>query len=73
MSFDDQGIDSRKMCFEQGKACIYMSDDGKESITEEPNGVVERYVTADKLYARRWPRRPLPEGRSGVLRIPLYP
>ena len=38
--------DSRAMCFRQGKACVYASEeDGRIIITEPPGGVVERLDT----------------------------
>ena len=38
--------DSRTMCFRQGKACVYASEeDGRIIITEPPGGVVERLDT----------------------------
>ena len=42
------GTDSRRMCFEQGKAFVYMPpDDDSRVITEWPNGVIEQHVLAD--------------------------
>ena len=40
--------DSRAMCFRQGKACVYASEeDGRTIITEPPRAVVERLDTRD--------------------------
>ena len=48
--------DSRQMCFEQGKAFVYMPrGDQSRVITEWPNGVVDDYLIADKSITRRWP------------------
>ena len=44
----DSDMDSRRMCFEQGKAFVYMPDeDGDVIIAEEPNGVVEHRRISD--------------------------
>ena len=38
--------DSRAMCFRQGKACVYASEeDGRINVTEAPDGVVEHLDT----------------------------
>ncbi len=48
--------DSRRMCFEQGKAFVYMpADDDSRVITEWPNGVVEDHLLADDTVTRKWP------------------
>lgn len=47
--------DSREMCFLQGKACVYMSDDRSRIITEWPNSVVDELLLADKSRTRNWP------------------
>ena len=46
--------DSREMCFSQGKACVYMSDDQSRIVTEWPNGVVDELLLADKSRTRKW-------------------
>ena len=43
------------MCFSQGKACVYMSDDHSRIVTEWPNGGVDELVVADKSRTRKWP------------------
>lgn len=49
-------IDSRRMCFEQGKACVYMSSPGSDCIiTEWPNGVVGTHRLFDRTVERTWP------------------
>ena len=48
--------DSRRMCFEQGKAFVYMPpDDDSRVITEWPNGVIEDHLLADDTITRTWP------------------
>ena len=48
--------DSRAICFEQGKPCIYEPDDEPGVIVSEwPNGVVDRYTVAAKARIRQWP------------------
>ena len=49
-------IDARRMCFEQGKAFVYMPpDDDSRVITEWPNGVIEDRLLADDTITRKWP------------------
>ncbi len=51
-----EDTDSRKMCFEQGKACIYMDkEDPDIIITEEINGVVDRHQLSTQTIQRTWP------------------
>ena len=45
-------VDSRRMCFQQGKAYVYLSDDDAEVVTEMPNGVVARHRLADHTVVR---------------------
>ena len=48
--------DSRRMCFEQGKAFVYMPPgDDSRVITEWPNGVIEQHVLANGTITRKWP------------------
>ena len=48
--------DSRAMCFQQGKPCIYASpDDPGVIITEWPNGTVARKELAANTRTRHWP------------------
>lgn len=48
--------DSRRMCFEQGKAFVYMPpDDDSRVITEWPNGVIEDHQLSDNTITRKWP------------------
>lgn len=48
--------DSRAMCFQQGKPCIYASpDDPGVIITEWPNGTVDRKELAANTRTRHWP------------------
>ena len=52
----DSDMDSRRICFEQGKAFVYMPDeDGDVIIAEEPNGVVEHRRISDGMITRTWP------------------
>ena len=48
--------DSRRMCFEQGKACVY-EPEGEDDVimTEWPNGVVDRHDLRAGTMIRRWP------------------
>ena len=48
--------DSREMCFEQGKPCIYESETNQNVvICEWPNGVVEERDTGTDTVTRFWP------------------
>jgi hypothetical protein len=48
--------DSRRMCFEQGKACVYESEDEPGVIvTEWPNGVIDRKCLKTDTRTRHWP------------------
>ena len=48
--------DSRRMCFEQGKAFVYMPpDDDSRVVTEWPNGVIEDHQLSDDTITRKWP------------------
>ena len=48
--------DNRKICFEQGKACVYEPEDEPGIIvTEWPNGVVDRHHLEGKTRIRHWP------------------
>ena len=55
-AFDDmpRSWDARKMCFEQGKACVYLNDQNI-IVTEWPNGVVERCALDGDMVEQRWP------------------
>ncbi len=48
-------FDARKMCFDQGKAFIYMDEDPDIIITEEVNGVVDRHKLSTQTIERTWP------------------
>ena len=48
-------VDSRQMCFQQGKAYVWMTDDDAEIVSELPNGVVMRLCLADDTVVRTWP------------------
>ena len=53
---DDDGEDSRQMCFEQGKPCIYEPEDRPGIIvTEWPNGTTDAHDLNAKTKTRRWP------------------
>ena len=58
-------VDSRQMCFRQGKACIWMTDDAAEIVTELPNGVVMRRCLADDTVVRTWPDGRVERYRKG--------
>ena len=48
--------DNRRMCFEQGKACIFQSESEPDTIvTEWPNGTVDRHNLLARTRTRRWP------------------
>ena len=48
--------DNRQMCFEQGKACVYMPDEeGGIILTEWPNGTVDSHDLGAETTTRRWP------------------
>ena len=60
--------DARRMCFEQGKAFVYMPrDDDSRVITEWPNGVIEDHLLADDTVTRRWPDGRVEHLRAGDL------
>ena len=49
-------MDSRKLCFSQGKPCIYESDaDPHVLVTEWPNGVRQHHDTITRTVVRFWP------------------
>ena len=49
-------IDSREVCFSQGKPCIYESEtDPKFLVTEWPNGVIQHEDTLTQTVVRSWP------------------
>ena len=53
---DDDGEDSRAICFQQGKPCIYEPEDSPGVIvTEWPNGTTDAYDVNRKIRTRRWP------------------
>ena len=44
------------MCFQQGKPCVYQSEDRPGTIlTEWPNGVVDEVRVGGDTRTRRWP------------------
>ena len=48
--------DSREICFEQGKPCIYQDErDPDRIITEWPNGVIDIKQLQTGTSVRRWP------------------
>ena len=48
--------DSRKICFQQGKACVYEPNEEQGTIvTEWPNGVVDRKNLEANTRTRHWP------------------
>ena len=48
--------DSRRICFEQGKPCVYQPDDEPGTImTEWPNGVIDRWWLESDTRRRHWP------------------
>ena len=70
----DSDMDSRRMCFEQGKAFVYMpSEDGDAIIPEEPNGVVEHRRISDGTVTRTWPDGPVDHFRRGDPDDRAYP
>lgn len=46
---------SREMCWEQGKPCVYMSKDNKFVIAEWRNGVVQKRNIKTGKIVRTWP------------------
>lgn len=58
--------DGRRMCFEQGKAFVYMpSSDSEFIIIEEPNGVVRKLRLSDRTITRTWPDGRVDQFREG--------
>ena len=52
----NSGMDSRRICFERGKAFVFMPDEDSDLIlAEEPNGVVEHGRISDAAVTRTWP------------------
>ena len=63
--------DSRTMCFSQGKACVYASEeDGRIIITEPPGGVVERLDTRTGQITASGPMTASANGTGHQPRIP---
>ena len=65
----DSDMDSRRICFERGKAFVYMpGEDGDVIIAEEPNGVMEHRRIPDGMVTRTWPdgRVSSPWSRMGL-------
>ena len=55
-NLDHLAEDSRRMCFEQGKPCVYEPETEPGTIvTEWPNGAVDRHDVAHKTRTRQWP------------------
>ena len=49
-------MDSRRICFERGKAFVFMPDEDSDLIiAEDPNGVVEHGRISDATVTRIWP------------------
>ena len=66
--------DSREMCFEQGKPCIYEPEEELGVIvTEWPNGVVDRYTLATGARIRRWPDGTEDSSAAEGERFPHWP
>ncbi len=67
--------DSRQMCFQQGKPCIYASpDDPGVIITEWPNGTVDHKELATNTRTRRWPDGTIQTGPADAqLTFPHWP
>ena len=60
--------EGRRMCFEQGKAFVYMpSPDSGFITTEEPNGVVRKLQLSDRTITRTWPDGSVDHFREGDL------
>ena len=48
--------DSREICFQQGKPCVYEPEEEPGTIvTEWPNGVIDRKCLEANTRTRRWP------------------
>ena len=63
---DSPNTDSRRLCFQQGKAVVYMPPgDDSRIVTEYPNGVVEDYEIASGSITRTWPDGRLEQFRAG--------
>ena len=55
-NLDHLTVDSRRMCFEQGKPCIFQSESEPQTIvTEWPNGTADRHHLQARTRTRRWP------------------
>ena len=66
-------VDSRQMCFQQGKAYVWMTDDDAEIVSELPNGVVMRLCLADDTVVRTWPDGRVDQYRKGAPEDLEYP
>lgn len=55
-NLDHEVEDSRQMCFEQGKPCVYEPEDRPGIIvTEWPNGTTDSHDLEARTTTRRWP------------------
>ena len=49
-------VDSRELCFSQGKPCIYESETNPNIlVTEWPNGVIQHKDKSKQTVVRIWP------------------
>ena len=55
-NLDHEVEDSRAMCFEQGKPCVYEPENRPGTIvTEWPNGTIDAHDLQSETTTRRWP------------------
>ena len=74
-SLDHLAEDSRRACFEQGKACVY-EPEGEPGVivTEWPNGTIDREEAGSGIETRTWPdgsTETRPAG--GTVQFPHWP
>ena len=72
---DAYSEDSRRMCFEQGKPCIYELREGAGVIrTEWPNGTIDDHALETDQWSRTWPGGRTEVGKPGQnFDYPLWP
>lgn len=74
-NLDHLAEDSRRACFQQGKACVYEPENEPGVIvTEWPNGTVDRQEAGSNVETRTWPdgsTETLPTGRP--VEFPHWP
>ena len=64
----------RRVCFGQGKACVYMRDDAPGVVfTEWPNGVVDELRVEDDRVTRKWPDGHREQFDASAQRAHSYP